>query len=41
MIYAKIRNKESGMEFDVDKDPELVDFYTTYKSVGNRGFRAV
>ncbi len=28
---ATIRNKESGMEFDVEKDPKLVDFYTTYK----------
>lgn len=28
---SKIRNKESGMEFDVEKDPDLVDFYTNYK----------
>ncbi len=28
---SKIRNKESGMAFDVDKDSELVDFYTSYR----------
>lgn len=28
---SKIRNKESGMAFDVEKDPDLVDFYTNYK----------
>jgi len=28
---AKIRNKASGMEFQVEKDTNLVDFYTTYK----------
>ncbi|MEM1320309.1 MAG: M1 family metallopeptidase [Bacteroidota bacterium] len=28
---SKTRNKESGMEFAVEKDRELVDFYTTYK----------
>ncbi|MEZ4935687.1 MAG: M1 family metallopeptidase [Saprospiraceae bacterium] len=28
---SKIRNKESGMDFDVEKDPELVDFYTNYR----------
>ncbi len=28
---AKIRNKEMGMEFQVEKDTNLVDFYTHYK----------
>ncbi len=28
---SKIRNKESEMEFDVEKDSDLVDFYTNYK----------
>ncbi len=28
---SKIRNKEMGMEFDVEKDPNLVDFYTNYR----------
>jgi len=28
---AKIRNKEAGMEFQIDKDTNLVDFYTHYK----------
>ncbi len=28
---SKIRNRESGMQFAVQADPDLVDFYTTYK----------
>jgi hypothetical protein len=28
---TKIRNRESGMQFAVQADPDLVDFYTTYK----------
>jgi hypothetical protein len=28
---ATIRNRESGMTFAVDADPDLVDFYTTYR----------
>jgi len=28
---TKKRNKEAQMEFDVDKDPELVDYYTNFK----------
>ncbi len=28
---SKIRNRESGMQFAVEADPDLVDFYTTYK----------
>ena len=28
---SKIRNRESGMKFDVETDPDLVDFYTTYR----------
>jgi len=28
---TKKRNKEAGMEFDVEKDPELVDYYTNYR----------
>jgi hypothetical protein len=28
---SKIRNKESGMKFAVDQDPELKDFYNNYR----------
>ncbi|MBI5914319.1 MAG: M1 family metallopeptidase [Bacteroidetes bacterium] len=28
---SKIRNRESGMAFAVEADPDLVDFYTTYR----------
>jgi Peptidase family M1 domain len=28
---SKIRNRESGMAFAVEKDPELKDFYSTYR----------
>lgn len=28
---AQIRNKEAGMQFPVDKDPELRDIYTNYR----------
>jgi hypothetical protein len=28
---SKIRNKQSGMKFAVEEDPDLVDFYTTYR----------
>jgi hypothetical protein len=28
---SKIRNREAGMQFAVEADPDLVDFYTTYK----------
>jgi hypothetical protein len=28
---TKIRNRESGMQFAVEADPDLVDFYTTYR----------
>lgn len=28
---SKIRNESEGVEFAVDKDPELVDFYTNYQ----------
>ncbi len=28
---TKKRNKDAGMEFEVEKDPELVDYYTNYK----------
>jgi len=28
---SKKRNKAAGMEFEVDKDPELVDYYTNYQ----------
>ncbi len=28
---SKIRNKEAGMEFQIEKDTNLVDFYTHYK----------
>lgn len=28
---SKIRNRESGMQFAVEADPDLVDFYTTYR----------
>lgn len=28
---TKIRNRESGMEFAVQTDPDLVDYYTTYR----------
>lgn len=28
---SKIRNRESGMIFAVEADPDLVDFYTTYR----------
>lgn len=28
---SKIRNKEAGLDFAVEKDPKLVDFYTNYK----------
>ncbi len=28
---SKIRNRESGMRFAVEADPDLVDFYTTYR----------
>jgi Peptidase family M1 domain len=28
---SKIRNKEAKLDFAVEKDPQLVDFYTTYR----------
>jgi len=28
---SKLRNQEEGMEFAVEQDPELVDFYTDYR----------
>ena len=28
---SKTRNRESGMKFAVEEDPDLVDFYTTYR----------
>ncbi len=28
---SKIRNKEAGIDFKVEQDPKLVDFYTDYK----------
>ena len=28
---SKIRNREAGIDFKVEQDPNLVDFYTTYK----------
>ncbi len=28
---TKLRNREAGIQFNVEQDPELVDFYTNYK----------